>query len=732
MPVSFVHLTSRNCSLLLAIPECQLPVVVHWGAALGPVDHALAVQMWRAAAPPVVPNGMDIPPLISVIPEQYNGWTGRPGLVGSHRGRNWAARPRTVSARLDGVDVPEGGVAGDAAGTLVVEAADEGRLRLELVIEMLESSLVRVRCTVRNDDAGEYGLEALRVALPVPDQATEVMDFAGRWSKERVPQRGPLRIGSHERVNRRGRTGPDSPLVLTAGEAGFRFRAGETWGVHVAHSGNQEYFADSAVAGLSLIGGGEHLLPGEMLLGAGEAYESPDVYFAYANGLDEQAGLFHERVRRLGRLAGRPRPVTLNVWEAVYFDHRLERLVEVAELAAGIGVERYVLDDGWFNGRRDDTAGLGDWFVDPGTWPGGLTPLIERVRGLGMEFGLWIEPEMVNLDSDLAREHPEWIFGSPDRVHIASRNQHVLDLTQEDAYAHIRDRIFALLTENEISYIKWDHNRDLVDASSSITGRPRVHAQTEAFYRLVDEVRARFPHVEIESCSSGGGRIDLGVLARTDRVWGSDCNDPLERVSVNRWTKQLVPPEYLGSHVASPRSHTTGRRHELGFRAAVSLLAHMGVEWDLTQASRPELDELSEWIALHKRHRSLVHSGTVVRADLSDPSLALDGVVSPDRAEGLFVLQYVDRSPFSPMGRIRLPGLDPNRRYRLTAVTSSGHAVELGDRSWWTFGPLPGARHLVATEGVVLTGTALAVSGIRVPDSFPERAVVLHVRAEPV
>lgn len=266
------------------------------------------------------------------------------------------------------------------------------------------------------------------LVLPVSPVATELFDLAGRWGRERAPQRAPLVVGTHARENRRGRTGPDAPLVLAAGTAGFGTRGGEVWAVHVAWSGNHVSYAERLSTGAAVLGGGELLLPGEIVLAAGESYTGPWVYAAHsADGLDGIAARCHTHLRARRHHPRRPRPVVLNTWEAVYFDHDLARLTELARLAAEVGVERYVLDDGWFRHRRDDTAGLGDWYVDEAVWPDGLHPLVDAVRGLGMEFGLWVEPEMVNPDSDLARAHPEWLLATGGRRPLPSRNQQVLD-----------------------------------------------------------------------------------------------------------------------------------------------------------------------------------------------------------------------------------------------------------------------------------------------------------------
>ena len=303
-----------------------------------------------------------------------------------------------------------------------------------------------------------------------------------------------------------------------------------------------------------------------------------------------------------------------------------------------------MLDDGWFGGRRHDRAGLGDWTVSTDTWPDGLHPLVDKVKALGMQFGLWFEPEMINMDSDAARAHPEWVMATGDRLPVEARFQQVINLGIQECYAYIRDAMFAILSEYQIDYIKWDHNRDLVDAGTQPEGRPGVHEQTLAFYRLVDEIKAAFPGLEIESCSSGGARVDLGVLERTDRVWVSDCIDPHERQEMHRWTTQLIPPELMGAHIASGESHTTGRVHDLDFRAATAVFGHLGIEWDLAKASESELTELAAWIDFYRQHRSLLLAGELVRADFPDPALNVHGVVSADRDQAIFSMVAVDRS----------------------------------------------------------------------------------------
>ncbi|KQO60390.1 alpha-galactosidase [Curtobacterium sp. Leaf261] len=750
-PDAFVHLRQGGVSLLLDLTGGRLPAVVHWGADLGRITVDEVAALAEGDIAPLVGNVVDEPIRLALLPEAHTGWMGKPGVTGHRDGRDWSPLFRTTALQLAGgagsTPSSDGGpvLVEDGAALVRVLAEDTGAgLTLAIDVEMLSSGLVRVRATIGNIADPVYSLDGLTIALPIPGRAREVLDFAGRWGKERTPQRRPLGVGIHEREGRKGRTGADAATVLSVGTPGFGFADGEVWGVHVAFSGNHRHYAERLFTGAQVVGGGELLLPGEVRLGAGESYASPWVYGAYGVGLDDQARRFHRWLRSRPNHPSTLRPMTINVWEAVYFDHDLARLVDLADRAAALGVERYVLDDGWFRGRRNDFAGLGDWFVDETVWPDGLTPLVEHVRGLGMEFGLWFEPEMVNEDSDLAREHPDWIMQTGGRLPVRSRHQQVLDLAIPEAYEFILGRIATIVDEYGVDYIKWDHNRDLVEAGGP-SGSAAVHAQTLATYRLMGALKERFPGLEIESCSSGGARVDLGILEHTDRVWVSDCIDPLERQQMNRWTMQLLPPELLGSHIASGASHTTGRAHELSFRAGTALFGHMGIEWDLATATDTENAALVDWIALYKQHRELMHTGDLVRVDQSDDTQLVYGVVDEARQNALFFLAVVARSEVSPRGRITFPGLDPETRYRVAPVLVGEHDDGLRPPAWWHADAIgaegasthePGVPQTGAlpagasAPGTVVSGRALATVGLQAPATFPERVVVFTVRAE--
>ncbi|TNC17285.1 alpha-galactosidase [Georgenia sp. 311] len=706
------HLRAGGTSVVLATAGTALPQVLHWGPDLGDVDRHVLVDLVRVSEPPLVSGQLDVVVPLALLAEHSSGWMGTPGLTGHRAGTDFS-----TAFVVRSLEVQDPAPQDDVAARVRVEAADDvAGLRIGIVLELLPSGLLRMRASLRNEAPGVFDVGSLDLALPVPRSAAEVLDLTGRHLRERAVQRHELTLGTHLRESRRAR-GHDASLVLAAGVAGFGHRSGEVHAVHVAWSGNTRCYAERTNLGSSMLAGGELLLAGEVRLAEGETYTGPWVYASHGEGLDELAERFHRFLRARPEHPRSPRPVTLNVWEAVYFGHDLERLSELADVAAAIGVERYVLDDGWFASRRDDTSGLGDWYVSPDVWPQGLAPLVDHVHALGMQFGLWFEPEMVNPDSDLYRAHPDWILSAGGRVPVPARHQQVLDLANPAAYDHVRTRLLAVLAEHEIDYVKWDYNRDLVEPGHQPTGRAGAHEQTLAVYRLLEEVRAAHPGLEIESCAGGGGRADLGILARTDRVWASDCIDPLERQLIETGTRLLIPPELIGSHIGSPVSHATGRAHSLDFRAGTAFFSHLGIEWDVRTASPQERERLAEWVAAHKRHRRLLHTGTVVHADHQEPSLWVHGVVAPDRREAIFAVVQARTPVASPVGRVRLPGLADDLTYRVAPLppgdVTTGRAGH-GPAPWWD-------------EPAVLTGRVLAAVGVQAPVLNPEQLVLLHL-----
>ena len=696
-----IHLRGRTSDLVVHLAH-GVPVVAHWGARLDPIDiEALA----RVTARPIVHGSPDVVAPIAVVPEHGAGFPGRPGLLGHRpRGRDWSPRFRPAGHTLTG-------------NRLEVTASDPVA-ELTLVTTIVLDDALVVSVELRNDSSTErYLLDGLTITLPLAERAGELLTFTGRWTRELHPVREPWTHGARTGENRRGRTSHEHPSLLFAGAPGFGEWTGEVWGAHLAWSGNHGWLAERLPDGRRYLQLGELLHPGELVLEPGGSYRTPEVVAVHApGGLTAATQQYHRHLRARPTHPTTPRPVLVNTWEAVYFDHDLSKLTALADRAARVGIERFVLDDGWFGSRRDDTSGLGDWVVSADAHPNGLRPLIAHVTGLGMEFGIWVEPEMVNPDSDLYRAHPEWALTTDGYEPVLARHQLVLDLANPDAFEHVLGQLDALLRDHEISFVKWDMNRDHI-AGSGGDGAAGTHRQTLAVYRLLDELRERHPHVEIESCSSGGARIDHEILRRTVRVWTSDCNDALERQTIQRGASMLVPPELMGAHIGPERSHTTGRRHDLAFRAATAFFGHLGVEWNLLQLGDDELAELAGVIALHQRFRPLLHGGDAVRFD-TEPSLVAHGVYAADRSEAIVSIARLTTDLSLTPPPLVLPGLDADATYRVEPLTLPGRRPIGPNRElppWWA-------------EGATLSGRALAASGVQLPALHPETAVLLHLR----
>lgn len=715
-----VHVFTDEVSVVIAQRGAALPAICHWGERIDVADDAVLASLADAV--------LSRPGAV-ILPEHAEGWGGRPGLSVHRAGVAWTPAFEVDSLSLGGETlapetVVQKRVAGPEKGLVALHAVDRwAGIDLELEIDLTPEGLLRTRTVVRNESAGAEPLDVLEVSplLAVPTRATEILDFVGRWAFERAPQRHPVAMGIHARESRRGRTGLDATGVIAVGEPGFSGPGGDVWLLHVGFSGNHVHAVERTDGTLALRGG-EVLLPGEVRLATGDTYRTPWVYGSFGDGLDAASSRFHRHVRGLNRAARRPRPVTLNIWEAVYFDLRPDDLIELATAAAEVGVERFVVDDGWFLGRRDDHRGLGDWIVDPEIWPDGMGPLADHVRATGMEFGLWVEPEMINPDSDLARAHPDWILRARPELPPEARFQQVLDLTNPEAFAHILEALDGLVRDLGVAYLKWDHNRDLVAAGHPHTGTPAVHEQTWALYRLLDELRERHPDLEIESCASGGGRVDLGVLARTDRVHTSDNHDALDRARILRWTGLLVPPEMLGSHVASSPSHATGRHHDLHTRCAIAFLGHFGFELDVRAVSDEERAQLQHWVTLYRRFRGLIQQGRVV----TDDGLAsLRGVVAPDASDALYSIVTPPHSA-DTSARVRLTGLSPRRSYRIEAALPSWLGPSDYRPAWVDAAPALGSD---TAAGPVFSGSALAAVGLEIPLFAPDRALLVRATA---
>lgn len=714
MSRELITLQGRGCAIALEPVDGGVPLWRHFGAA------GVAGTAWPLAqARMQPPNALDGDLAFALLNTHGLGWFQHPSLLGARvgdargEGSDWAQQ--FVVERID-----------QGAQSLVVTLRDEvAALGLELHYTIdPETDVLTTHAELVNLGTSDFRVDWLAAAcVPLPAEADQVLGFAGRWALEYQQHRERLGIAAWRRDCRRGRNAHDTFPGVIVGTS-LADDDAPTWGAHLAWSGNHSLLIEPLGDGRRQLQLGEWLAPGERVLEPGERYRTPDALLSFsAGGLNGLSGNFHRQIRQNvlrwpgGRMA--PRPVHLNTWEAVYFDHDLDGLKALADAAAEVGIERFVLDDGWFHGRHDDRSSLGDWWPDERKYPQGLAPLVQHVRGLGMQFGLWVEPEMINPDSDLFRAHPDWALQMAGRATITGRNQLVLDLSRAEVTEYLFGKLDALLREHPIAYFKWDMNRDLATAASGAghRGRAAYHRHTEALYALLARLREAHPQVEIESCASGGARADAGILRHTHRVWTSDCNDALTRIGIQSGFLRFLPPEIMGAHIGPRQSHTTGRTHELAFRAAVALFGHFGVEADVRKLSAEERRELARWIAHHKAWRDLVHHGVLRQGSLGGLHWLQSRAADGSAALVALYRRHEELPRYSPA--LPVPGLDPARRYRAQALhlppvlhTRQGAPV----------------FEALAAGTLELGGAELATVGLPLPPLAPESAVVVGLR----
>lgn len=529
---------------------------------------------------------------------------------------------------------------------------------------------------IRSTDFINQGSDPIRLErifsaawhLPLVYQPRMLTTLAGQWAGEGQIQRRPLTAGTMLLESRAGITGLNaSPwFALEAGYDGCS-PAAETYFGTLAWSGNWMIRLSADTNGRTTLTGGISEHDFAWTLAGGETFATPAFLAGFAeDGLNGVRRRLHRYTRTIvlpQAQARVPRPVLYNSWEATFFDVQEGSQMQLAERAATLGVELFIVDDGWFRGRSSDRAGLGDWSADPQKFPEGLGPLVEHVNALGMNFGLWVEPEMVNPDSDLYRKHPDWVYAFPTRARSEARNQLVLNLGRADVQAYLLEVLNGLATRHPIAHLKWDMNRPISEPGWTdylATGgeaREIWVRHTLGVYAVIDELRTRHPQLTIESCASGGGRVDYGILRRTDQVWSSDNTHAEARLLIQEGLSLLIPARTMGAWVTD-----AGRGQvPLAYRFHVAMLGALGIGGNLLRWSTEEMDEAANWIAIYKVIRPLIQDGDqiwLLTPFAQQGSLAAVQYISADQAEG--VVFAFRRSPAfgSAMVSLRLQGLD--------------------------------------------------------------------------
>ncbi|MDO0938267.1 alpha-galactosidase [Streptomyces sp. DG2A-72] len=521
--------------------------------------------------------------------------------------------------------------------------------------------------TLGNEGPEVELLRADSATWTLPDRdGWRLSQLHGRWAAESRLVRSDLTYGEKVIGSRRGHTGHQH-LPWVALDTDATEERGEVYGCALGWSGSWRIaVAQLADARVQITGGAGHDDSGLLRLAAGESFTTPVFAGLWSDGGYGGASRAWHAYQRTYVIpdAGEDRPVLFNSWEATEFEISEEQQRALARRAADMGVELFVVDDGWFGARTSDRAGLGDWTPNPDRFPGGLKPLADHVHGLGMQFGIWVEPEMVNPDSDLYRAHPEWVQHQTGRKRTEFRNQLVLNLARDDVQEYLWEQLDTLLSSAPIDYVKWDFNRCFTDAGWPGEAYPqRLWVDhVRALYGLLDRLRDAHPGVAFESCSGGGGRIDLGVMSRTDQVWTSDNTDPLDRLAIQHGFSQIHPARVMAAWVTdSPNVQLNGRVSSLRFRFVSAMAGVLGVGGDLTEWTDDELAEARKWVGLYKEIRPLVQRGDLYRLRPPQGGLSAVQYVLGDET---VVLAWLEAQRYGePVPALRLRGLDPTASY---------------------------------------------------------------------
>ncbi len=649
-------LSGPSASLVVHVDERDLLRVAHWGVRLTLEQAGSLLDERPDAWHPLEDTAEGALAFDPAGQLRY-------GLAGLRA--RFADGTRDLELAFEGGRTDDGELAlgfGDRHYPLAVEV----RLRAYDDSDVLEGSLV-----LRNGGAEEITIgraDAATWVLPRLE-AYRLSQVRGRWAGETRLHRGELAYGETVLTSRRGVTSHQANPWVMIDDGTATEEHGEVYSCALAWSGSWRLSVQRLPSERVSVSAGSGHEPVEQRLAPGAELATPACAGLYsAGGFGAASRAWHRYVR--GHVLPHPaelRPVLYNSWEVTGFDVDLAGQLKLAELAASLGVELYVMDDAWFGGRTHDAAGLGDWWPNPSRFPDGLGPLIDRVHALGMKFGLWVEPEMVNPDSELYRAHPDWAIHRAHRTPSQHRNQLVLDVSRPEVADWLHRTIDGLLTDNAIDFLKWDMNRSLSEAGDEVW-----FGHTRNLYAVLDRLRADHPGVRIESCAGGGGRIDLGILSRADQVWTSDNTDALDRLDIQHGFTQLYPAQVMAAWVTDSPNPITGRAIPLDFRFHVAMAGLLGIGGSLTEWSSAELDRARELVAVYKRIRPVVQHGELYR---------LRNAVQYVHDGQTVLLAFRPARHFaedSPL--VRLRGLDPGARYLDSATGRVQHGAVLMSR----------------------------------------------------
>jgi alpha-galactosidase len=530
---------------------------------------------------------------------------------------------------------------------------------------------------------------ALSTSVDLFDANFEMVQLSGAWSRERHVKTRKLQPGIQSITSTRGTASSSQQnpfLALKRPDA--TEHVGEVYGFSFVYSGNFLAQVEVDHYDVARVSMGINPFDFNWLLETGESLQTPEVVMVYSDtGLNGMSQTYHELYKtRLakGKWKDQERPVLINNWEGTYFDFDEEKILEIAEAAKQLGVELFVLDDGWFGKRDDDTTSLGDWFVDRAKLPNGIKGLANKINDLGLDFGLWFEPEMVNKISRLYEEHPDWIIHVPDRKQSHGRNQYVLDFSRKEVVDYIYEMMAKVLSEAPISYVKWDMNRYMTEIGSVVLPAERqsevAHRYILGVYDLYERLTTEFPEILFESCASGGARFDPGMLYYAPQAWTSDDTDAVERLKIQYGSSMVYPVSSIGAHVSAIPNHQMKRNPSLNTRANVAYFGAFGYELDATEMSDEEKEEVRKQISFFKENRKTFQYGTFYRIQSpfdGDGNVTCWMTVSEDQKEALVGYYQVLAKPNPGFKRLFLKGLNPEIEYQVNGREGTYFGDEL-------------------------------------------------------
>lgn len=680
------HLQAQDTSYLFQIVQDGYLAHLYWGKKIRSIDPSTKIFFQARPFSPN-PDPKDTHFSFDTLPQEYPGY-GRSDFRSPAYHVQLANGSTVIDFRYRSHAITKGKPKLEGLPATYVESNDEAQtLQLEL-IDALTGLKAILSYTVYEDwnvitrsvrfvNEGEQKvklLHALSASVDFHHADFDLLHLPGAWSRERFIERRPLVIGQQGIESRRGASSHQhNPFIALLSKGGDEDH-GEVYAFQLVYSGNFLAQVQVDQYRTTRVSIGINPFDFSWLLEPGESFQTPEAVMVYsAHGLGAMSRTFHQLYRsRLcrGQYRDRERPILVNNWEATYFAFNERKIEDIARVGKELGMELFVLDDGWFGNRDDDTSSLGDWFVNSKKLPNGLDGLAKRIQKMGMKFGLWVEPEMVSPDSELYRKHPDWCLHVPSRSRTLGRNQLVLDFSRKEVCDYIIEVISRLLSSAPISYVKWDMNRHMTEIGSAALPperqRETAHRYMLGLYRVLDAITSAFPHVLFEGCSGGGGRFDPGMLYFMPQTWTSDNTDAVSRLYIQYGTSLVYPAITMGAHVSAVPNHQVHRVTPLTIRGHVAMSGNFGYELDLTRLKEEEKKLVRQQVCTYKEIRHLIQFGNFYRlcSPFAGKDVASWMFVSDDMKEAVVFYFQVLAQPNPPVNRLKLKGLNPDLDYR--------------------------------------------------------------------